>query len=112
MKEELQNEIFKVLRKYGLIIIGYMLWSRFAVAFLDSFFSMMGLFQNTNSYDIDTVISSGVAYIAKLVVWLLMLSDIGQNGKLRWLLLFVTLFNPVMGVTFIVIYKVVSLSKE
>ena len=112
MKQELQNEIFKVLRKYGLIVIGFVIWSRVAVAFLASFFNMMGLFKNTDSHDMDSVISSVVAITAALVVWLLMLSDIGQNGKLRWLLLFVTFFNPVIGVTFIVIYKVVSLSKE
>jgi hypothetical protein len=112
MKLELQNDIFLVLRKYGLIFIGYTIWSKFAAEFLETIFKSLELFNNGGSPDIDSPASGFIGIIARLIVWLLMLSDIGQHSQLKWLLLFVTLFNPGIGVTFVVIYIVAGLRKN
>lgn len=112
MKQELQNEIFQVLRKYGLITIGYALWFRFVKEFVPGLINAMGLFNNNGSHDSDALISSIIAIIANLIVWSLMLTDCDNNNKLKWLLFGITLLNPWMGVTFIVIYKMANLSKE
>lgn len=112
MKKELQIEIFQVLRRYGLIIIGYALWSRFIEGFVPGLINAMGLFNNNGSHDSDALISSIIVIIANLIVWMLMLTDCDNNSKLKWLLFGITLLNPWMGVTFIVIYKMANLGKE
>jgi len=109
MKQALQNKLFEILRKYGLIIIGYALFSRFAHEFLMSVLNSLSLLEHTLS---ENFISSSILIIANLIVWILMLSDVGHNRSLKWLLFGVTLLNPWMGVAFIVIYKAFNLMAE
>jgi hypothetical protein len=104
------ENIFRLFKKYGLILITFELITRFGLTYFISFYHRTFPVEDLSTLnDLNSTITATTFLLCDLVIGLIILSDLDRNKTLTWIIFALTLLNPWMSVIFLLLWKVVEL---
>jgi hypothetical protein len=104
------DDLLRLLKKYGFILIIYELTTRFGLTYINRiYFEIFPITDLSTLNDLTSAISAGTILFCNIILGLILLSDLDKRQNLTWLILGLTLLNPWMGIMFFFISKNIEL---
>ena len=104
------DDLLRLLKKYGLILIIYELTTRFGLTYINRiYFETFPISDLSTLNDLTSTISAGTILFCNIILGLILLSDLDRRQNLTWLIVGLTLLNPWMGIMFFLIKKNIQL---
>jgi len=107
------DDFIQLLKKYGLILIGFELVTRFGISYLRNIY--LGAFPIE---DLSTLNDFGSAFsglsilILDLIIALIILRELDKNKTLTWIIFGLTFLAPWISVIFLLLWKNVELGTK
>ena len=110
MGQVASDNILRLLKKYGVILIVFELLTRFGLTYIISFYYRTFPIEDLSTLnDLNSTISAITYLSCELVIALIMLNDLDKNKTLTWVIIGLTFFTPWISIVFLLIWKVVDL---
>ena len=104
------DDIFRLLKKYGLIFIAFEILTRFGLTYIISFYHQTFPIEDLSTLnDLNSLISAATILFCDLVIGLVILNDLDRSKSLTWIIFAMTFLNPWMSVVFLFIWKIIDL---
>ncbi|SOE23733.1 hypothetical protein SAMN06298216_4116 [Spirosomataceae bacterium TFI 002] len=109
-----QEEIIKLLKKYGVILISFDILSRFGLTYgMKLYYDVFPLTDMTKAHSLFSSIAINlISMVMNLIIAIVLLSDMDRRKGLTWIIFVMALFGPWMSVLFLMIWKVVEVKNN
>lgn len=109
-----QEEIIKLLKKYGVILISFDILSRFGLTYgLKLYYDVFSLTDITKYDSLYSSIAINLISMAmNLIVAIVLLFDMDRSKGLTWIIFVMALFGPWMSVLFLITWKVLEVKNN
>ncbi len=113
MGQVTSDDILRLLKKYGLILIAFELLTRLGLTYITRFYHQTFPIEDLSTLnDLNSTISVLTYLCCDLVIALIMLNDLDKNKTLTWIIIGLTFFTPWISIVFLLIWKVVDLKTK
>ena len=109
-----QEEIIKLLKKYGVLLILFDIFSRFGLNYgLKLYYDAFPLTNLTEEHSLYSSIAINlISIVMNLIVAIILLFDMDRRRGLTWIIFVMALFGPWMSVLFLMMWKIVEVKNN
>lgn len=109
-----QEEIVRLLKKYGVILISFGILSRFGLTYgLQLYYDVFPLTDMTEDHSLySSLVIDLISMTMNLIIAIVLLFDLDRRKGLTWIIFVMALFGPWMSVLFLMIWKVMEVKNN